>query len=148
LAQDRVAIVVSSNAGAAPTESMRKDAFALSESLFGMGFSVTRLENPEAATLTRALQSIPKDATALLYFSGAARPEGTETMLVTGATPLALSATLSALQAGGRAEALMFLDACRGSFWRCRQRRARPAQRTRQAWRKRCWRGSRRRACR
>jgi hypothetical protein len=112
LAQDRVAIVVSSNAGAAPTESMRKDAFALSESLFGMGFSVTRLENPEAATLTRALQSIPKDATALLYFSGAARPEGTETMLVTGATPLALSATLSALQAGGRAEALMFLDAC------------------------------------
>ncbi len=111
-AQDRVAIVVSSDAGAAPTESMRKDAFALSESLFGMGFAVTRMENPDAATLTRTLQGIPKDATALLFFSGSARPDGPETMLVTGPTPVPLSATLAALQSGGRAEALVFLDTC------------------------------------
>ncbi len=112
-AQDRVAIVVSSDAGAAPTESMRKDAFALSESLFGMGFAVTRMENPEAAALTQALTKLPKDATALLFFSGAARPEGTETMLVTGAAPLSLTATLAALQSGGRAQTLVFLDTCR-----------------------------------
>lgn len=113
LAQDRVAIVVSSDAGAPPTESMRKDAFSLSESLFGMGFAVTRMENPEAAALTQALSKLPKDATALLFFSGAAQPEGTETLLLTGAAPLSLTATLAALQSGGRAQTLIFLDTCR-----------------------------------
>jgi hypothetical protein len=112
-AQDRVALIVSSDAGAPPTESMRKDAFALSETLFGMGFAVTRMENPNAAALTQALTGLPKDATALLFFSGAARPEGTETMLVTGAEPVSLAATIAALQSGGREQALVFLDTCR-----------------------------------
>ena len=115
-AQDRVAIVVASDAGGVPTESMRKDAFALSEALFGMGFRVTRMENPETAVLTAALRGIPKNATALLYFSGAARAEGVETVLVTGTTPVPLTAALSALQsgagAGARAETLVFLDSC------------------------------------
>ncbi|MGL4322080.1 MAG: hypothetical protein ACRCS3_14570, partial [Paracoccaceae bacterium] len=77
-AQDRVAFVVSSDAGAAPTESMRKDAFALSEALFGMGFSVTRLENPDAAQLMARIGSVPDSATTLLFFSGSATPDGEE----------------------------------------------------------------------
>lgn len=113
LAQDRVAIVVSSDAGAVPTESMRKDAFALSETLFGMGFTVARMENPEAAALTQALSKLPKDATALLFFSGVARPEAAETLLVTGATPLSLTAVTTALQPAGRAGTMIFLDTCR-----------------------------------
>lgn len=112
-AQDRVALVVSSDGGAPPTESMRKDAFALSETLFGMGFAVSRMENPDAAALTQALSGLPKDATALLFFSGAARAEGTETMLVTGAAPVSLSATVAAMQSGGRDQSLVFLDVCR-----------------------------------
>ncbi|MGL5010057.1 MAG: hypothetical protein ACRC6I_09250 [Paracoccaceae bacterium] len=112
-AEDRVAIVVSSDAGSAPTESMRKDAFALSETLFGMGFAVTRMENPQAADLTAALSRVPKDATALLFFSGVARPEGPETMLVTGAAPVPLSGALTALQGTGRTNSLVFLDTCR-----------------------------------
>ena len=112
-AQDRVAIVVSSDAGSVPTESMRKDAFALSETLFGIGFAVTRMENPEASALTHALAKLPKDATALLFFSGAAQPQGAEMLLVTGSTPLTLTAATTALQPAGRAGTLIFLDTCR-----------------------------------
>jgi hypothetical protein len=116
MAQDRVAFVVSSDAGAAPTESMRKDAFALSEALFGMGFSVTRLENPDGAQLTARLASLPDSATALLFFSGSAKPEGEETLLLTGntAAPLSLNAVLTTLQGrGGDGPSLVFLDTCR-----------------------------------
>jgi hypothetical protein len=110
-AEDRVAIVVSSDNGAAPNESMRRDAFALSETLFGMGFAVTRLENPEAALLKSALDRVPGGATTLLFFSGTARPDATETLLVTGADGLTLSGALAAVQ--GQGPALVFLDVCR-----------------------------------
>jgi hypothetical protein len=110
-AEDRVALVIASESGAAPTDAARKDTLALSEMLFGMGFTVKRLENPDAAALTSAIAALPADATALLYFSGSAVVTEDRTHLMTGPAPVPLDATLTALQ-GDRAETLVFLDTC------------------------------------
>jgi hypothetical protein len=109
-AEDRVAILVASESGAVPTQAMRKDAFALSETLFGMGFSVRRLENPSQTQLMLAINAVPDNATTLLFFSGEARREGDQTVLITGPDPVPLDATLAAL--AGQ-PSLVFLDTCR-----------------------------------
>jgi hypothetical protein len=112
-AEDRVALVVASESGAALTDAARKDALALSESLFGMGFAVRRLENPDAAALTAAITALPVDATALLYFSGTAVVTEGQTHLLTGPVPVPLDATIAALQGSARPRTLVFLDTCR-----------------------------------
>lgn len=112
-ADNRAAIIVSSESGAAPTDAMRNDALALSESLFGMDFAVTRLENPGAGQLTAAIAALPADAAALFFFSGVAVVEGDETLLLTGPDRVPLDATVAALQATGRDQTLVFLDTCR-----------------------------------
>jgi hypothetical protein len=112
LAEDRVALVVASESDATAMDAARDDALALSETLFGMGFAVRRLENPDAAGLAAAIAALPADATALLYFRGSAVVTEDQTHLVTGPVPVPLHTTIAALQ-GRRAETLVFLDTCR-----------------------------------
>jgi hypothetical protein len=111
-AQDRVAILVSSESADSGGVAAQPDILGLSETLFGMGFAVSRLQNPDAAALNAAFAALPADATALFYFHGTAAVDGEEAVLLSGGSRIPLDPALAALAATGRAETLVFLDTC------------------------------------
>ncbi len=111
-AQDRVAIVVSSESGEAAAVPDQAEILALSETLFGLGFAVSRLQNPDEAALTAAIAAVPADATTLFYYRGAAAADENEIVLLSGDGRIALDPALAALRGVGRAETLVFLDTC------------------------------------
>jgi hypothetical protein len=111
-AQDRVAIIVSSESFVAPAGSEQADVLALSETLFGMGFAVSRLQDPDEAALKAAIAATPANATALFYFRGAAVAEDNEIVLLSGGNGIPLDPVLAALHGAGRPQTLVFLDTC------------------------------------
>ncbi len=111
-AQDRVAILVTSESVDSATVADNPDILALSETLFGLGFAVSRLQNPDDAALNTAIAALPANATALFYFHGAAVTENDEALLLSGGSRIPLDPALAALR-GTRRETLVFLDTCR-----------------------------------
>jgi hypothetical protein len=111
-AEDRIAILVSAESTSAQTPANGADVLSLSETLFGMGFNVSRLQNPDNAALQAAIAKIPVDATALFYFDGPAVAEDRETILLSADSRIPLNATLTALRGAGRQQTLVFLDTC------------------------------------
>jgi Caspase domain len=114
LAEGRVALIVASTAAGAPEKTVRGDALDLSESLFGMGFTVTRLENPTAAQIDAALAGMPKTGPALFYFAGPAVVEDGKNILLSGTDRVPLDAAVQMMTATGRAQSLVILDTCHG----------------------------------
>lgn len=111
-AQDRVAIIVSSESFVAPAGSEQADVLALSETLFGMGFAVSRLQDPDEAALKAAIAATPANATALFYFRGSAVAEDNEVVLLSGDNRIPLDPALAALHGAERPQTLVFLDTC------------------------------------
>jgi hypothetical protein len=111
-AQDRVAVIVSAESSVSPVGPGQTDVLALSETLFGLGFAVSRLQNPDEATLNAAIAALPADATALFFFRGSAVAEENETVLLSGSNRVPLDPVLAALQGAGRPETMVFLDTC------------------------------------
>lgn len=114
-AQDRVAILVTSESDQSAPTAAQPDILALSETLFGMGFVVSRLQNPDDAALNAAFAALPPDATALFYFRGPADADEGEAVLVSGGSRIPLDPAIARLQGAGRPETLVFLDTC-GTF--------------------------------
>ena len=112
LAEGRVALIVASTAAGVPEKTVRGDALDLSESLFGMGFTVTRLENPTAAQIDAAIAGMPKTGPALFYFAGPAVVEDGENILLSGTARVPLDAAVQGMTATGRAQMLVMLDTC------------------------------------
>jgi hypothetical protein len=115
LADGRVALIVASTAGGVPEKTVRGDALDLSESLFGMGFTVTRLENPTAVQLDAALAGMPKTGPALFYFAGPAVVEDGKNILLSGADRIPLDGAVQRMTATGRAQTMVVLDTCHGA---------------------------------
>jgi hypothetical protein len=115
LAEGRVALIVASTAAGVPEKAVRGDALDLSESLFGMGFTVTRLENPTAAQVDAAIAGMPKTGTALFYFAGPAVVEEGENILLSGTDRVPLDAAVQRMTMTGRAQTLVMLDTCHGA---------------------------------
>lgn len=84
--------------GAAATRSVRQDALAVSEALFGLGYNVRRLENPNPDTIDSALGGSAGYAMVVYYAS-------------TGGIDVDLETRLGS---ANDAETLVFLDVCRG----------------------------------
>jgi hypothetical protein len=114
-AEGRVALIVASTAGGVPEKAVRGDALDLSESLFGMGFTVTRLENPSAAQVDAAIAGMPKTGPALFYFAGPAMVEDGENILLSGTERIPLDTAVQRMTAAGRAQTLVMLDTCHGA---------------------------------
>lgn len=114
LAEGRVALIVAATGEGAEAKAVRGDAQDLSESLFGMGFTVTRLENPTAAQVGTVAAGLPRDGTALFYFAGPAVDEAGAMVLQLGAEKLPLDATIARLQARRTGQTLVLLDTCHG----------------------------------
>lgn len=112
LAEGRVALVVASTAGGVAEKTVRGDALDVSESLFGLGFTVTRLENPSAAQLDAAIAGMPKTGAALFYFAGPVVVEAGENILLSGADRVPLDAAVQRM--AGRTQTLVLLDTCHG----------------------------------
>lgn len=93
---EKDALVVSSFSliGDSVTRDVRADALAVSEALFGLGYDVRRLENPDAAALSAAVSDRPS----VIYYSG------TEAEL------------MPQINAALDAPALVFLDLCRAEL--------------------------------
>jgi hypothetical protein len=115
LAEGRVALIVAATGEGAGAKAVRADAQDLSESLFGMGFTVTRLENPTAAQVGTVAAGLPRDGTALFYFAGPAVDEAGAAVLLLGAEKLPLDATIASLQARRTGQTLVLLDTCHGA---------------------------------
>lgn len=111
-AEDRVAILVTTKSTAAQAGSENSDILSLSETLFGMGFAVSRLQSPDDLVLQAAIDKIPADATALFFFDGAAVAEGRETILLSAGSRIPLNMILESLRGEGRPHTLVFLDTC------------------------------------
>ena len=93
---------------AAPQAALREDAFAVSEALFGLGYTVARLENPEPRRIEDALQELAAvTGPVVIYYAG--RMQADDMVMVSGAT-LALDDALT--QAGDRDATAVFLDSC------------------------------------
>jgi uncharacterized caspase-like protein len=134
LAEGRVALIVAATGDATSAKNVRRDALDMSESLFGMGFTVTRLENPSAAQIGTVAAGMPRSGTVLFYFAGAAAVDADQTMLMSGTDKVGLNATIAGLQAGRTGQTIVLLDTCHGDgpgrrmrriicLWRCRTRR-------------------------
>jgi hypothetical protein len=115
LAEGRVALIVASTAAGVPEKAVRSDALDLSESLFGMGFTVTRLENPSAAQIDAAIAGMPKTGPALLYFAGPAEVEAGKNILLSGTDRVPLNAAIQRMTSTGRAQTMVVLDICHGA---------------------------------
>ena len=115
LAEGRVALIVASTAAGVPAKVVRDDALDLSESLFGMGFTVTRLENPTAAQVDAAIAGMPKTGPALFYFAGPATVEDGKNILLSGTDRVPLDPAVQRMIGTGRAQTLVMLDTCHGA---------------------------------
>jgi hypothetical protein len=114
LAETRVALIIAATGDAATAKNVRRDALDVSESLFGMGFTVTRLENPSAAQIGTVAAGLPRNGTVLFYFAGSAAVEAGKTVLLSGAEKVPLDVTIAGLQVGRAAQTLVLLDTCHG----------------------------------
>jgi hypothetical protein len=111
-AQDRAAILVSSESAESGVSAAQPDILGLSETLLGMGFTVSRLQNPDEAALNAAFSALPAGATALFYFHGAVAVDADEAVLLSGGSRIPLDPALAALAGTGRDGTLVFLDTC------------------------------------
>lgn len=124
-AQDRAALVVA-NAGYAgdlAVPAVRDTALEMSEALFGLGFTVQRMENPSLDELRSAVTSIQANAgPVVIYYAGHGfAHDGASYLQPVGAvgdTPddlAAVSLPAAALfAASGTSETMVFLDTCHG----------------------------------
>ncbi len=123
MAQHRVALVIAgTTTGDGAVPSARDDALSVSEALFGLGFQVTRLENPSADRLRAATAELGKDTSpVVVYFVGHAFARSGVNYVQTGTLPgddsraVPLSGMISDLQKGGRTQTLLVLDTCHGA---------------------------------
>ncbi len=123
IAQQRVALVIAgTTTGDGALPSARDDALSVSEALFGLGFQVTRLENPSADKLRAATAELGKDTSpAVVYFVGHAFARSGINYVQTGTLPadqshaVPLSVMIADLQRGGRTQTLLVLDTCHGA---------------------------------
>ena len=124
-AQDRVALVVANAGydGALALPEVRETALEMSETLFGLGFTVTRLENPDTEALRAALAVVQAGSgPAVIYYAGHGFAheggsyllpvglEGDAATLAGGAVPVA-----ELFAASGTRETMVFLDICHGA---------------------------------
>ena len=89
---------------------LRQDAFRVSERLFGLGFTVSRLENPDAGRIDRALADLAADhGRVAIYYAG--RMQGDDLQSVGGDT-LSLPDMLVRAGVDGRDTTAVFLESC------------------------------------
>ena len=124
-AQERSALVVANSGydGALALPEVRETALEMSEALFGLGFTVSRLENPGTDALRDALAELQAGGgPVVIYYAGHGfshdgdsylRPVGVEgdtaETLAPGSFPLS-----DLLAASGTSETMVFLDTCHG----------------------------------
>ncbi len=122
-AQERPALVIAntSYAGNAALGGLRRDTEKLSEALFGLGFTVTRLENAEKAAIEAALADLAgKDGPAVVYYAGHGfAVDGVsyvQPVAAVGETPQELAAaSVQVVDLLGReGERVVMLDTCHG----------------------------------
>lgn len=123
-AQDRTALVIA-NSGYADDIALpdvRDAALEVSEALFGLGFAVTRLENPSADELTAALKTTASsDGPAVIYYAGHAFGAEGKTYLqpvaasgVVAEDLVPLSVALDPALTDAVTPRFVFLDSCHG----------------------------------
>ncbi len=121
-AQDRTALVIANTAydGDAALNAIRRDTEKMSETLFGLGFTVERLENVNQAVMTAAISALNEvEGEVVIYFAGHGfAHEGASYLMPVGAggtDPAALaggSVDLDQLLGDNR---ILVLDTCHGA---------------------------------
>ena len=108
---DRALIIANFAYPDAPANgALRQDAFRVSERLFGLGFTVSRLENPDAGRIDRALADLAADqGRVAIYYAG--RMQGDNLLSVSGDV-LPLADMLAQAGIAGRDTTAVFLDSC------------------------------------
>ncbi len=101
--------------GVAPQAEIRKKAEDLSETFFGLGYIVNRLENPQAGELDTAFASLAQETgPVVIYYAGRSQVDGDQTLLqMARADLIALDDMLKRAGTGNRDMTALFLDICR-----------------------------------
>lgn len=124
LAQDRTALVIANTAyaGEASLDGLRRETEKMSESLFGLGFTVTRLENADKPAIEAALADLSAaEGQVVVYYAGHGFAQNgvsyVQPVAAVGETPAELSTqSVQVVDLLGRAgERVVVLDTCHGA---------------------------------
>ncbi len=115
---DRALIIANFAYDDSPQIALRKGAEDVSEALFGLGYTVKRLENPKIDELGQALDALKQESgSVVIYYAGRSLVEGEQTLLQmvdTGA--INLGDALARAGTGSRDMTAIFLDICHGEI--------------------------------
>ncbi len=115
MAEQALIIVNHAYQGAEARRDVRTRAEDVSEALFGLGYAVNRLENPDATDIRTALDRLQAQAgPVVIYFAGRSIVENGQTRLMTtnGRDAVELDDAMARAGAGTRDATLVFLDVC------------------------------------
>ncbi len=115
MAEQALIVVNHAYQGAEARRDVRTRAEDVSETLFGLGYAVNRLENPDATDIRTALDRLQAQAgPVVIYFAGRSIVENGQTRLMTtnGRDAVELDDAMARAGAGTRDATLVFLDVC------------------------------------